>query len=132
MTNPLEGLLVDADEVNLDLLASGLRPYVAIDSKTGALHFRPDYSSLQARNKVLVCLLGQKASALLGKTESEVSTPKAVEVATGLPGGTVRGKLLELKNARLITADGPGKYRVAPHQLGRALEEVGAKMNGLA
>lgn len=125
MTNPLERLLVDADEVNLELLASGLQPYVAIDIKSGDLHFRPDYSMLHAKRKVLVCLLGQKAAALLGKSDGEVLTPKAIEVSTGLPGGTVRGKLLELKNERLITPDGPGKYRVAPHQIGKALEEIG-------
>jgi hypothetical protein len=132
MTNPLETLLVDADEINLDLLAAGLQPYVAIDSKDGHLHFRPGYETLPPKSRVLVCLLGQKASTLLKKSESEVLTPKAIEMTTGLPGGTVRGKLLELKNARLITADGPGKYRIAAHQIGNALGEIGTPPDELA
>lgn len=53
MGNPLEDLLVDADAVDLGRLAAALKPYAAIDSKTGRLHFHPPYEGLTTRRKVL-------------------------------------------------------------------------------
>lgn len=124
MGNPLEDLLVDADAVDLGRPAAALKPYAAIDTKTGRLHFHPPYEGLTTRRKVLVCLLGQKASHLLGRIDSERLSPKQLEACTGLPGGTVRAKLTELKQDRTAVVDEHGGYAIAPHQLSRAVQEL--------
>jgi len=124
MTNPLEDLLVDADAVDLERLARALKPYAAIDTKSGRLHFHPAYEGLTTRRKVLTCLLGQKAAQMLSRADFDLLTPKQIEACTGLPGGTVRAKLSELKQARLAVADEHSGYRIAPHKLGAAIDEL--------
>lgn len=124
MTSPLEDLLIDADSVDLERLASALKPFAAIDKKSGRLHFHPPYESLTTRRKTLVCLLGQKASHLLGLAESESLSPKEAEACSGLPGGTVRPKLTELKKDRIALTDENGFYAIAPHQVSRAVQEL--------
>jgi hypothetical protein len=124
LTNPLEELLVDADAVDLERLAAALRPYAAIDTKTGRLHFLAPYGDLTTRHKVLVCLLGQKASLLLSRSDTDILSPKEIEACTGLPGGTVRAKLSELKQDRLASAAGPGRYTASPHHLRAATQEL--------
>ena len=124
MDNPLEDLLVDADALDLSRLASALKPYASIDKRSGRLVFSRAYASLATRQKVLVCLLGQKASHLLGTADDDLLTPKQVEACTGLPGGSVRAKLAELKSDRLLENDGRGKYRASPHRLAVAVDEL--------
>jgi len=130
MGNPLEGLLVDADAVDLERLAAALKPFAAIDTKTGRLHFHRAYECLTTRHKILTCLLGQKASHMLGRAESELLTPKQMEACTGLPGGTVRAKLSELKGDRLAVADAHSGYGIAPHKLAVAVDELLDSIDG--
>ncbi len=124
MGNPLEELLVDADALDLFRLAEALKPYASIDRRSGRLIFSRAYASLATRQKVLVCLVGQKAAHLLGTTGDDLLSPKEVEACTGLPGGTVRAKLAELKSDQLLVNDGRGKYRASTHRLAVAVDEL--------
>jgi len=115
--------LGDADELDLESLAAVLKPHVVIDKKTGGVHLTKSFSGLTTRKKVLLVLLAQKAAALLEVATCAGMTPKSIETTTGLPGGTVRAKLAELKKDRLVDADAGGQYTIALHHMQDSLAE---------
>lgn len=122
--DPLEELLLDADEVDRTRLAEALRDVLGIDTKTGKIVQKPGYNRLKTRHKVLAFLLGIRVASLLGKAKEESVQAKEIQDETGLPKGTVNPKLMELKEAKLITQDKAGKYYVAPHQIALALDDM--------
>jgi len=95
-----------------------------VDAKTGKVILKPGYNTLKTRHKVLSFLLGMKVAVLLGKVSSELVQPKDIQDGTGLPKGTVNPKLVELKDAKLVSQDKAGKYYVAHHQLSLAIEDM--------
>jgi hypothetical protein len=120
--DPLARLLMDdADEVDRAAIAATLQDLVAVDSKSGRLALKPAFDNLPARARVLVYLLGARVAVLLGKRGDEHVLPKEIIEITGMPAGTVRPKLAELLEARLVSHSDDGAYTVAPHQVGRAI-----------
>jgi len=122
--DPLEGLLLDADEVDRTTVAAVLRDLLGVDSKTGRVVLKPGFSRVTARQKMVAYLLGRKAAKLLGKTESEAATVKDVQADTGLPRGTIAPKLRELLKAKTISQVESGEYYVGPQQVGQAISEL--------
>lgn len=122
--DPLQELLLDADEVDRTELAQGLRGILGIDNKTGRVVLKPGFNDLDSRKKVLAYLMGAKVGVLLGKAESEVLTPTDISNQTGMPKGTVNPKLTQLYDERLVSKTKSGSYYVAPHQIQPALREV--------
>jgi DNA-binding transcriptional ArsR family regulator len=122
--DPLSDLLLDSDEVDRTRLADTLKDILGVDAKTGKIVLKPGYHSLKTRHKVLAYLLGMKVAVLLGKAISEPVLPKDIQDGTGLPKGTVNPKLVELKEAKLVTQDKAGKYYVAHHQIAIAIDDM--------
>jgi DNA-binding transcriptional ArsR family regulator len=122
--DPLSQLLLDAGEVDRGVLAAALSERIGIDSKSGRIVMLPGYSSLNARQKVLVILLAAKAASLLGVRDSEFMATQEVISISGLPQGTVRPKLKELREAGLVSQGTDRAYYVPSALLRRAVDQL--------
>jgi DNA-binding transcriptional ArsR family regulator len=122
--DPLQDLLLDADEVDRGALARALAGIVGVDKKSGRVVLQPGFSSLDTRRRALAYVLGAKVSTLLGLREDETVTPKELQQATGMPPGTVRPKLSQLKEQRLVSKTGEGAYFIAGHQIPAVIEDL--------
>jgi hypothetical protein len=123
--DPLSQLLLDAGEVDRGVLATALSDRIGIDSKSGRIVILPGYSPLNTRQKVLVILLAAKAASLLGIRDSEFMGTQEVIGTSGLPQGTVRPKLKELREAGLAAQGTDRAYYVPSARLRRAVEQLG-------
>jgi DNA-binding transcriptional ArsR family regulator len=124
MDDPLEQLLLDADEVDRAELAQSMHALLGVDTKTGRVVLKPGFNQLDTRRRVLAYLLGAKVAVLLGKSESEAVSPSDLTSETGMPKGTVNPKLSELYKDRLVSKTKNGAYYVAPHQVQSAIAEL--------
>jgi hypothetical protein len=124
MPDPLDELLLDADEVDRAQLAQALKGVLGVDKKSGRVVLKPGFNDLDAKHRVLAFLLGAKVANLLGVAESEAVAPKELEKQTGMPHGTVAPKLGQLLDEKLIAKTPQGGYHVAPHQVGRAADAI--------
>ena len=97
--DPLDQLFVKPEEIQGELralLAKMVAPFAAIDPENGVIHFKLAADDLNAKQKVLVYLLSRLALASRPNAVYPASvSPREVEIATGLPGGTVRPKLAQ-------------------------------------
>jgi prolyl-tRNA editing enzyme YbaK/EbsC (Cys-tRNA(Pro) deacylase) len=124
MSDPLNELLLDADEVDRAQLAQALKGILGIDKKSGRVVLKPGFNDLDTKHRVLAFLLGAKVAHLLGVAETEAVAPKELEKQTGMPHGTVAPKLGQLIDEKLIAKTPQGGYHVAPHQVGRASDAI--------
>lgn len=129
MSDPLEALLVDRDEIDRAALAGALEGVLAVNRADGAPVQGPLYEGLSARQMVLAYFLWARAAVLLGLREDDALTGKMIEELSGLPGGTVRPKIGQLKDSRLIRAAGSG-YEIVPSALKVAAQELVAGRGG--
>lgn len=125
--DPLSNLLLDAEQINRASLARVLHDYVGVDGKSGKVVLKPGFNKLTARKKILAYLLGKKVSKLLGKIENELTAPKDIPLATGIPRGTVNPKLRELSDARLVSQTKDGEYFIESHQILNGVSELETK-----
>ncbi len=128
----LEDLLVDGEDVDRDLVAEVLAPYVRLDRQSGAIHPQPAWDSLSAQRQILVFLAARKACRTLGlTTTSEEAMPQEIEAGTGIVGATVRPALFRLQKKRLIEKRHGDGYCVPNWALSRVRDELTAR-NGEA
>lgn len=121
----LEDLLVSGDEINKDLVASILSPFIRVERETGSIIFQEGWERLSERNKVLVFLAARKGlKALEILTQDEDVMPADIAEATGLVGGTVRSVLHRLTKQRLIDRKRDGGYCVPNWALQRVKDEL--------
>ena len=124
MKDPLEDLLLDANEVDRTQLAQALEGILGVDKETGRVVLKPGFNALDTKRRVLAFLLGAKVAQLLELLPSESVGPKELEKQTGMPHGTVAPKLSQLLDDKLITKTSTGGYHVAPHQVGAAAAHI--------
>jgi hypothetical protein len=99
----LEELVVDAREVDRELVAGLLKPYLRIDRDTCAILPQPAWGEIPNEARVLLYLVARKAMRALDlPIAEEAATPHEIERATGIPGGSVRPALRRLLKARLV------------------------------
>lgn len=121
--DPLQQIFVSAEQMENEqkaLLAQLIVPFAGVNSDTGDVYFKATADELlNAKQKVLVFLLCRLAIRA-AKPESSLSkyvSPKEIEVATHLPGGTVRPKLSQLvTDDKVVKKSGDG-YFVLPSDL---------------
>ena len=123
--DPLEDLLLNAQEVDRARLAGALRGILGVDTESGRLVLKPGFTTLNTRQKILAYLLGRKAAHLLGKLENEAATFKTIQAETGMPAGTVGPKSRELYDDHKISQTAGKEYYVDHHQVLAAIEELG-------
>jgi hypothetical protein len=123
--DPLEQVYVKIEQVEGDqrrLLAKIILPLASIEPEQGTVYFK-QIDNLNAKRKVLLYLLCRLALASRPNTAfAPTVSPKEIEKATRMSGGTVRPKLAELQQEHLIQKSGDG-YFVSPHDLPRIYGE---------
>ena len=122
--DPLEELLLDADEVDRAVLAKALQGVLGIDKGSGRIVLKPGFGGLDTRRKALAYLLGAKVAVLLDLRTTEAVAPKELQAETGMPPGTTNPKLGQLREQRLASKTETGTYYVAPPQIPSAIEEL--------
>lgn len=118
--------LVKTEEQLLDkeLLAGVLEGLVFVDPSARRVILTREARGLTARELILVYLLGRKALAALTEGEFvEAASPKEIEGATGLPGGTVRPNLRKLYDDEIVET-GDNGYTVPSYRLPEAANEI--------
>jgi len=117
---PLTKLIVTEKELDEYLLYELLKDYITIGELTGEFIFSEKYPELNSRKQIVIILLIQKARVRLGKAPKEYPDenlrPKDIVKLTGIPGGTARPVLKELKKKGLISLD-EGNYFISNHSL---------------
>lgn len=117
----LEELVVDVREVDRDLVATFLKPYLRIDGRSCAIVPMPAWAEVPNEARVLLYLVARKAmSALALPVGVEAASPLDVERATGIPGGSVRPALKKLLKARLVEREVGVGYVVPNYAMLRA------------
>lgn len=126
----LEDLLVDSRELNRELTATILLPYLRIDRATGAVVPQPGWAAVSNDARILLYLVARKAMRALGlRLPQEAATPVEIERATGIPGGSVRPALRRLLKSRLVERDIEGSYLVPTYAMIR-VESVLSRGHG--
>jgi hypothetical protein len=108
--DPLGRLVINAQEVNRDMLASVLQGKVSLDPVEKTVHLiRREGAKVGAREQVLLALLGTKALSLYTDGDAPDSmTPAEISEVTGQRGNTVRPVLMRLAQQGLIVKRGKG------------------------
>jgi hypothetical protein len=121
--DPLDQIYVKTEQVEGEqraLLAKLIFPYASVNPDTGDVHFKTTADELNAKQKILLYLLCRLAlSTRPGTTFGAEVSPKEVERATMLPGGTVRPYLSDLVKSRAVVKSGEA-YSVPAALLPRA------------
>jgi DNA-binding transcriptional ArsR family regulator len=117
----LEELVVDAREIDRELVATFLKPYLRIDGPTCGIIPMPAWGEVPNEARVLLYLVARKAMrALELPIASEGASPQEIERATGIPGGSVRPALKRLLKARLVERQLGTGYIVPNYAMVRA------------
>lgn len=121
----LEDLLVDASDLDRELVATTLAPVVRLDRATGDIVLLLPWYRLPADARVLLYLLARRAAAALELPGSHGRpiAPAGLVRATGIPAGTVRPALKKLLGVGLVRKEGLG-YLVPISGIVRAREYV--------
>ena len=121
----LEELVVDAREIDRDLVATFLKPYLRIDGPTCAILPQEGWGEVSNEARVLLYLVARKAMVALNLgLPQEGASPLDIERATGIPGGSVRPALKRLLKARLVERDLAHGYIVPNYAMLRARSYV--------
>ena len=118
----LRDLLVDRAELDQQLLAEVLAPFVGIDGQRAEVVPGEGWTRLAPDAKILVFLLARKAMVALPEVDVSVegAAPKEIERDAGIKGGTLRPKLVRLRKEGLLAQDDDGRYFVPTHAVHRA------------
>ena len=117
----LEELVVDAREIDRELVADFLKPYLRIDGPSCGILPQPAWAEVPNEARVLLYLVARKAMRALDlPLPVEAATPHDIEHATGIPGGSVRPALKRLLKARLVEREIGMGYIVPNYAMLRA------------
>jgi hypothetical protein len=115
--DPLENLLVAQEDVNRELLAEVLSPYVKISKETGEVIQLPAFGQLTNAEKILVFLLARKAAKSLGiQLTREGVSPKEISGMTGVNYDSVKPTVSGLAKKHILQKEGEG-YFVPNHAI---------------
>lgn len=122
--DPLDELVADTKGVSREKLVEILRGKVNLSADGGFL-ILPGFRTVDrnARHIVLVALLAQLAVSLRTDGVSPALTPKDLEKATGLKGGTIRPAVKSLKGKGLVVPEGKA-YAMHASALNLAQQEL--------
>lgn len=112
MMAELKDLLVDKEELDKGLLADLLLPFVGIDIHSGQMVPKEGWEKLNVDQKILVNALTRKAAMSMPEVDlvREAAAAKEIEAATGIKGGTLRPRLVALKDIGLLRQDKDRNY----------------------
>jgi hypothetical protein len=121
----LEELVVDAREIDRELVATFLKPYLRIDGPTCGILPQEGWAEIPNEARVLLYLVARKAMVALNlPVPQEGASPQEIERATGIPGGSVRPALKRLLKGKLVERDLAHGYIVPNYAMLRARSYV--------
>jgi hypothetical protein len=126
--DPLSTLLVDEALVAREELAVGLAPFVQF-TRDGDIWPLPPFEELPSRDKVLCLLLAVKAMSMLDIRETEQVSPAELVKIGDMAAGTVRPKLSQLVEKRLVMRDGH-RYWISARGARKAFDLLGGSSGG--
>ena len=127
--NPLEELIEDESQASArgdSLLKDLLKPYVYIGQDTKSARFRDEAFSLSSKVKVLLLFMAKLAQKRLEIIKNEsISQKEAIDFFSphGVPEGTVKISLKQLRDERLISKTSEGRYSTGLDKLARIQQE---------
>lgn len=120
----LQDLLVDEEQMNEELLTELLSDYVGIGSESGSLIPQPAFEELNAKQKIVVVLLAQKARFELDMVESEQLTPTEISEESGIKTGTIYPSVRDLEDEDIAVGN-DGRYHIPSHNFTKAKQFIG-------
>lgn len=114
--DPLEEIFTSEKQLDPEVLASILKPFVKINVETNSVFFTDAGSSLSLNYQLLLFLIARKALKFKEKIEVEEISPSEIIIETGFKAGSVHPGLKQLREQKWVISKG-GKYFVANHQL---------------
>lgn len=128
----LEELVVDAQDLDRQMVATLLEPYLRLDRGSGDVIPLPPWDDAPNEVRVLLYLLARRAMCALGlPVERDSASPIEIERATGIPGGSVRPALKRLLKARVVAKHTGIGYIVPNYAMSRVREYVRPWATGL-
>jgi len=113
--DPLDDIFVDGDQMDRELIASILEPYMAIDSEDGELYPKEAYGDLNSKSQIQIVLAAERAKTLHGLADSASLGPSAISDLGGINENTVKPAVRDLADDGQI-ADTDDGYEVrSPH-----------------
>ena len=123
--NGLEDLLIDARDLDRDLVAGLLAPYLRIDRSTCEVIPLAPWDEAPNETRVLLYLLARRAMRALSlPVKQDAASPVEIERATGIPGGSVRPALKRLLKARAVAKQTGTGYIVPNYAMNRVREYI--------
>lgn len=122
----LKDLLVNRAELDRQLLAELLAPYIGIDAERREVVPMARWGDLSPEGKTLVFLLARKAMCALPEVDLnvEAAPPKEIEAGTGVKGGTLRPKLGKMMAQGILRQDAAKGYFIPTHAVHRAKQII--------
>ncbi|QKY18634.1 hypothetical protein [Halorubrum sp. CBA1229] len=121
--NPLDDIFVDGDQMDRELVASILEPYMAIDSEDGELYPKEAYGNLNSKGQIQIVLTAERAKALQGLADSASLGPSAISELGGINENTVKPAVRDLADDGQI-ADTDDGYEVRSPHLSQIVEKL--------
>jgi len=90
-------------------------------TKTGDVILKQ--TDLTAKQKILVYLIGKTYSKVADYTQNETATNKEIIETLGLPEGTVKNVLFDLRNEGIVNSLESGVHRIRVANIGLALSK---------
>ena len=118
--DPLDKIFTKPEDIDnklREILADILTPFARIDIESGAFMPTILWGNLDSKRKILVFLVAKLALSTRKNQFGSCASPKDIEIATEIPGGTVRPKVIELLEEKIIGKDDTGAYYVKPSQI---------------
>ena len=121
--DPLEGIFVNGDQMDRELVASILDPYMAIDSEDGELYPKEAYGNLNSKGQIQIVLTAERAKVLNGLVDSASLGPSAISNFGGIKENTVKPAVRDLADDGQI-ADTDDGYEVRSPHLNQIANEL--------
>ena len=113
----LKDLVVDRGKITEEMVEKIIANFVRYELDPNAIVLTPEGTTLKNDAKILVYLVAVLGWQYVIGEEHQVDTrPAALEIALGIPGGTLRPILKKLKDAHLLTVN-KGHYSIHPSNL---------------
>lgn len=118
MTNQLDDLFVSGQEVDQELIAKILAPFLRIDKDSCTIVPTERWLKLHNELKIILFLVARKAMKLRGlPIDNEGASPAEIEKETGLKGGSIRPILRGLFEDKTINRTEDARYFVPNYSL---------------